>query len=108
MTGPQTCVRTVICARPPSPPGCARTVDGAISTRRPLAEAAHRAVQIGALDGLLLTQQQILDLVGCSHAMTVGYNVVAEARVCLLGGDINDTAAAANGLLDEIVAKIPQ
>ena len=70
-------------------------MDGAISTRRPVAEAAHRAVRIGALDGLLLDQQQIVDLVGCSHAMTVGYNVVAEARVRLLGGDINDTAAAA-------------
>ncbi|MGO9156288.1 hypothetical protein [Mycobacterium sp.] len=37
--------------------------------------------------------------------MTVGNNVVAEARVCLLG---NDTAAAANDLLDQIVAKMPQ
>jgi len=35
---------------------------------------------------------------GCSHAMAVGNNVVAEARVCLLG----------NRLLDQIVAKVPQ
>jgi hypothetical protein len=42
---------------------------------------------------------------GCSHAMTVANNVVVEARVCLLG---KDTAAAANNLLDQIVARIPQ
>jgi len=41
----------------------------------------------------------------CSHAMAVGNNVVAEARVCLLN---KDTAAAVNNLLDQIVAKIPQ
>jgi PknH-like extracellular domain len=42
---------------------------------------------------------------GCSHAMAVGNNVVAEARVCLLG---KDTAPPANNLLDQIVAEIPQ
>jgi hypothetical protein len=42
---------------------------------------------------------------GCSHAMAVGNNVVAEARVCLLG---KDTAPVVNNLLDQIVAKIPQ
>jgi hypothetical protein len=41
---------------------------------------------------------------GCSHAMAVG-NVVAEARVCLLG---KDTAPVINNLLDQIVAKVPQ
>ena len=41
---------------------------------------------------------------GCSHAMAVGNNVIAEARVCLLG----DTAAVVNNLLDQIVAKVPQ
>jgi hypothetical protein len=42
---------------------------------------------------------------GCSHAMAVGNNVVAEARVCLLG---KDTAPVVNNLLDQIVAKVPQ
>ncbi len=42
---------------------------------------------------------------GCSHAMAVGDNVVAEARVCLLS---KDTPPAVNNLLDQIVAKIPQ
>jgi hypothetical protein len=42
---------------------------------------------------------------GCSHAMAVGNNVVAEARVCLLG---KDTASVVNNLLDQIVAKVPQ
>ena len=42
---------------------------------------------------------------GCSHAMAVGNNVVAEARVCLLG---KDTAPVINNLLDQIVAKVPQ
>jgi hypothetical protein len=42
---------------------------------------------------------------GCSHALAVGNNIVAEARVCQLG---KDTAVAVNGLLDQIVAKIPQ
>jgi PknH-like extracellular domain len=42
---------------------------------------------------------------GCSHAMAVQNNVVAEARVCLLS---KDTAPAVNNLLDQIVAKIPQ
>jgi hypothetical protein len=37
--------------------------------------------------------------------MAVGNNVVAEARVCLLG---QDAAAAVDNLLDQIVAKIPQ
>jgi hypothetical protein len=36
--------------------------------------------------------------------MAVG-NVVAEARVCLLG---KDTAPVINNLLDQIVAKVPQ
>ena len=42
---------------------------------------------------------------GCSHAMAVGNDVVAEARVCLLG---KDTAPVVNNLLDQIVAKVPQ
>jgi hypothetical protein len=42
---------------------------------------------------------------GCSHAMAVDNNVVAEARVCLLG---KDTAPVINNLLDQIVAKVPQ
>lgn len=42
---------------------------------------------------------------GCSHAMTVQDSVVVEARVCLLN---KDTDSAANNLLDQIVAKIPQ
>jgi hypothetical protein len=42
---------------------------------------------------------------GCSHAMAVGNNVVAEARVCLLG---KDTTPVVNNLLDQIVAKVPQ
>jgi PknH-like extracellular domain len=42
---------------------------------------------------------------GCSHAMAVQNNVVAEARVCLLG---KDPAPAVNNLLDQIAAKIPQ
>jgi hypothetical protein len=42
---------------------------------------------------------------GCSHAMAVGNNVVAEARVCLLN---KDTAPAVNSLLDQIIAKVPQ
>jgi hypothetical protein len=41
----------------------------------------------------------------CSHAMAVQNNVVIQARVCLLG---KDTAAAANNLLDQVVARIPQ
>jgi hypothetical protein len=42
---------------------------------------------------------------GCSHAMAVQNNFVAEARVCLLS---KDTAATVNNLLDQIVAKVPQ
>lgn len=42
---------------------------------------------------------------GCSHAMAVQGNVLAEARVCLLS---KDTAAPVNKLLDQVVAKIPQ
>ena len=42
---------------------------------------------------------------GCSHAMAVQNNVVAETRVCLLG---KDTAAAVDNLLDQVVAKVPQ
>jgi hypothetical protein len=42
---------------------------------------------------------------GCSHALAVHDDVVAEARVCLLGGD---TAPTVNTLLDQIVARIPQ
>ncbi|MCV7410929.1 sensor domain-containing protein [Mycobacterium florentinum] len=42
---------------------------------------------------------------GCSHAMAVQDSVVVEARVCLLN---KDTDSAANNLLDQIVAKIPQ
>jgi hypothetical protein len=42
---------------------------------------------------------------GCSHAMAVANNVVAEARVCLLG---KDTAPVVNNLLNQIVAKVPQ
>jgi hypothetical protein len=45
---------------------------------------------------------------GCSHAMSVGSNVVAEARVCLFGNDVSAAGAAVSGLLDQIVAKIPQ
>jgi PknH-like extracellular domain len=41
---------------------------------------------------------------GCSQAIAVGNNVVAEARVCLLGKD----APVVNNLLDQIVAKVPQ
>jgi hypothetical protein len=37
--------------------------------------------------------------------MAVGNNVVAEARVCLLG---KDTAPVVNNLLDQIVATVPQ
>ena len=42
---------------------------------------------------------------GCSHAMAVQNYFVAEARVCLLS---KGAAPAANNLLDQIVAKIPQ
>jgi hypothetical protein len=42
---------------------------------------------------------------GCSHAMAVQDSVVVEARVCLLN---KDTDSAANNLLDQIVAKVPQ
>ncbi|ODR03528.1 hypothetical protein AWC25_24090 [Mycobacterium sherrisii] len=42
---------------------------------------------------------------GCSHAMAVQRAVVVEARVCLLN---EDTDAAVNSLLDQIVAKVPQ
>lgn len=42
---------------------------------------------------------------GCSHAMAVQGAVVVEARVCLLN---EDTDAAVNNLLDQIVAKVPQ
>lgn len=42
---------------------------------------------------------------GCSHAMAVQDSVVVEARVCLLS---KDTDPAANTLIDQIIAKIPQ
>lgn len=42
---------------------------------------------------------------GCSHAMAVQDSVAVEGRVCLLG---KDTDPAANNLLDQIIAKIPQ
>jgi hypothetical protein len=85
---------------------------------------------VAVLEGLLLTQQQLVVLVGdtqdlrgsgsrievsmrqqedprwgCSNAMTVGNHVVVEGRVCLLS---KDTAAAVNNLLDQVVAKVPQ
>jgi hypothetical protein len=40
--------------------------------------------------------------------MTVGNNVVAEGRVCLLGNDTATAGAASSGLLDQIAAKIPR
>lgn len=42
---------------------------------------------------------------GCSHAMAAQDSVVVEVRVCLLG---KDTDAAADNLLDQIIARIPQ
>ncbi|MEE3062965.1 MAG: sensor domain-containing protein [Actinomycetota bacterium] len=41
---------------------------------------------------------------GCSHAMAAQDSVVVEARVCLLD---KDTDAAADNLLDQIIARIP-
>jgi hypothetical protein len=82
MTGPQSAL-TVICATALAT-GCVRTVDGAISTRRPVAEAAHRAVQIGALGGLLLTQQQAVDLVGGANiALVATANSTSDASLLI-------------------------
>ncbi len=134
MTGPQT-VLTVICAADLAATGCVRTVDGAISARRPVGEAANRAVPIAALDGLLLTQEQIVALVGSANmALIVTANSTSDAslliddRSCLGLGPVGDVATYANSgyvgmpgnqfstpnavaadpTLDQIAAKIPQ
>jgi hypothetical protein len=101
MTGSHTAL-TVICAAALAATGCVRTVDGAISSRRPVVEAANHIMPSAVLDGLPLTQQQIIALVGGTNmALVVTANSTSDASTL-----IDDRSCLS--LLDQIAAKIPQ
>ena len=110
MTGSRAVV-TVICAAALATTGCARTVDEAAltaetpnhTTMTTTTGRAPRTVPIAVLDSLLLTQQQIVALVGGTDmALVVTANSTSDAskliddRTCLGLGSIGDVTTYSN------------